>query len=182
MKVNKFLWILFLKFFSGFHYFCVSSLCAHWALQVAQWIKNPPAMQETQETWVRSLGQEDPWMTAWQSISVFLPGESYGQRSLVSYSPWAHKESDSTEVMSVHEHTVWPLRRNSSILVRELCAGVRLAKFQTLPLSLMSSITPSVAPVILSLIYTWNQLYQHDLWVDPNPNAEILDRTWLQEM
>ena len=35
-------------------------LCAHWALQVAQWIKNPPAVQETQETWVRSLGQEDP--------------------------------------------------------------------------------------------------------------------------
>ena len=27
---------------------------------VAQQVKNPPAMQETQETWVRSLGQEDP--------------------------------------------------------------------------------------------------------------------------
>ena len=26
---------------------------------VAQWVKNPPEMQETQETWVRSLGQED---------------------------------------------------------------------------------------------------------------------------
>ena len=25
-----------------------------------QWIKNPPAMQETQETWVHFLGQEDP--------------------------------------------------------------------------------------------------------------------------
>ena len=23
-------------------------------------VKNPPAMQEPQETWVRSLGQEDP--------------------------------------------------------------------------------------------------------------------------
>ena len=23
-------------------------------------VKNPPAMQETHETWVRSLGQEDP--------------------------------------------------------------------------------------------------------------------------
>ena len=28
--------------------------------QVAQWVKNPPAMQETQETRVRSLGWEDP--------------------------------------------------------------------------------------------------------------------------
>ena len=28
---------------------------------------------------------------------VFLPGESHGQRSLVGYSPWCHKESDTTE-------------------------------------------------------------------------------------
>ena len=27
---------------------------------MAQWIKNPPAMQETQQAWVQSLGQEDP--------------------------------------------------------------------------------------------------------------------------
>ena len=27
---------------------------------MAQQVKNPPAMQETQETWVRSLGQDDP--------------------------------------------------------------------------------------------------------------------------
>ena len=27
---------------------------------MAQWVKNPPAMQETQEMWVRSIGQEDP--------------------------------------------------------------------------------------------------------------------------
>ena len=38
---------------------------------MSQWIKNPPAMQETQETWVGSLGQEDPLeeeMTAHSSI------------------------------------------------------------------------------------------------------------------
>ena len=29
---------------------------------------------------------------------VFLPGESHGQKSLVGYSPWGHKESDTTEV------------------------------------------------------------------------------------
>ena len=27
---------------------------------MVQWVKNPPAMQETQETWVQSLGREDP--------------------------------------------------------------------------------------------------------------------------
>ena len=31
------------------------------------------------------------------STPVFLPGEFYGQRSLVGYSPWGHKESDMTE-------------------------------------------------------------------------------------
>ena len=39
-----------------------------------------------------------PWRRAWQPTPVFLPGESHGQRSLVGYSPWGHKESDTTEV------------------------------------------------------------------------------------
>ena len=33
----------------------------------------------------------------WQPTPVFLPGESHGQRSLVGYSPWGRKESDTTE-------------------------------------------------------------------------------------
>ena len=27
---------------------------------------------------------------------VFLPGKSHGQRNLVGYRPWGHKESDTT--------------------------------------------------------------------------------------
>ena len=38
-----------------------------------------------------------PWRKEWQPTPVFLPGESHGQRSLVGYSPWGHKESDMTE-------------------------------------------------------------------------------------
>ena len=34
----------------------------------------------------------------WQPTLVFLPEESYGQRSLVDKSPWGHKESDMTEL------------------------------------------------------------------------------------
>ena len=37
-----------------------SSIDIEGASQVAQWVKNPPTMQETQEMWVRSLGWEDP--------------------------------------------------------------------------------------------------------------------------
>ena len=33
----------------------------------------------------------------WQPSPVFLPGKSHGQRSLVGYSLWDHKESDTTE-------------------------------------------------------------------------------------
>ena len=38
-----------------------------------------------------------PWKRKWQPIPVFLPGKSHGQRSLVGYSPWGRKESDTTE-------------------------------------------------------------------------------------
>ena len=37
------------------------------------------------------------WRRAWQPTPVFLPGESYGERSLVGYSPRGHKESDRPE-------------------------------------------------------------------------------------
>ena len=29
---------------------------------------------------------------------VFMPGKDHGPRNLVGYSPWGHKESDTTEV------------------------------------------------------------------------------------
>ena len=56
-----------------------------WASLVAHMVKNLPTMQET---WVRSLGQENPLEKGMATDSVFLPGESHGQRSLVGYSPW----------------------------------------------------------------------------------------------
>ena len=43
-----------------------------------------------------------PWKKAWQPTPVFLPGESLEQRSLAGYSPWGHKESDTTEQHSAY--------------------------------------------------------------------------------
>ena len=40
------------------------------------------------------------WRREWHPTPVFLPGESHGQRSLAGYSPWGHKESDTTEQLS----------------------------------------------------------------------------------
>ena len=55
---------------------------------MAQIIKNLPA---SQETWVQSLGLE------WLPTPVFLPKEFHGQRSLMGYCPWDHRELDMTE-------------------------------------------------------------------------------------
>ena len=49
------------------------------------------------ETWVRSLGWEDPLEKGMASTPVFWPGESHGQRSLAGYGLWGRKESDMTE-------------------------------------------------------------------------------------
>ena len=38
----------------------------------------------------------------WQPTPVFLPKKSHGCRSLVGYSPWGHKELDTTELLSMH--------------------------------------------------------------------------------
>ena len=54
-----------------------------------------------QETWVLSLDWEDPLRREWQPTPVFLPGESYGQKSLVGYSPWGHKELDTNERLTL---------------------------------------------------------------------------------
>ena len=65
---------------------------------VAQMVKNPPAMQETQ---VLSLGQEDTLEKGITTHSIFLSGEFHGQRSLVSHSSWGCKESDMTEWLTL---------------------------------------------------------------------------------
>ena len=72
-----------------------------WDCLVAQMGKSPPAMQETQ---VQSLGWENPLRKKWPPTPLFLPGESHGQRNLVDYSPWGHKNSDMTEE-TAHKHT-----------------------------------------------------------------------------
>ena len=56
---------------------------------------------ETQESWVPSLGLEDPWRRKWQPTPVFLPGESHGQRSLMGYSSKGRKKSDMTKRRSI---------------------------------------------------------------------------------
>ena len=61
----------------------------------------------------RSPGEEAP---------VFLPGESYGHRSLVGYSPWGCKELDMTEPLShAHTHICILCFLNLNNVIRNFC-------------------------------------------------------------
>ena len=75
-----------------------------WASLVARWLKKQTNKKNTTKPacqcrrhgfnpWVGKI----PWRRKWQPTPVFLPGESHGQRSLACYSPWGHKELDTTE-------------------------------------------------------------------------------------
>ena len=66
-------------------------------------VKNLSVMQESR---VQSPGSErsDADGNGNPPTPIFLPGEFHGQRSLVGYSPWSHKESDTTERLTHTEH------------------------------------------------------------------------------
>ena len=62
-------------------------------------VKNSPANAGDTRGAALILGVgKMPWRRAWQPTPVFLPGEAQGQRSLVGYRPWGHRELDMTEV------------------------------------------------------------------------------------
>ena len=73
------------------------------ASQIAQLVKNPSAIQVT-PVWI--LSGKIPWKRERLPTPVFWPGEFHGL-----YSPWGHKESDTTEWLSLSreklELSVW---------------------------------------------------------------------------
>ena len=79
------------------------------AFLVAQMVKNLP---EIQETWVQSLGQENPLEKGIATLSscsyffffyipVFLPAKFHGQRILVGCYLWGRKDSDVAEQLTL---------------------------------------------------------------------------------
>ena len=53
-------------------------------------VKNPPA--DAGDAGSVPWGGKMPWRRKWQLTPVLLPGKFNGQRSLVGYRPWGHKE------------------------------------------------------------------------------------------
>ena len=57
-------------------------------------VRNPLAKRRCRfNPWVSKM----LWRRKWQPTPVFLPGKSHGWRTLAGYSPWGHKELDTTE-------------------------------------------------------------------------------------
>ena len=71
-------------------------------------IKNLPAMQETQETWFWSLGQEDPLQEGMATHSnIFAWRIPVDRGAWWANSPWGPIESDMTQWLSTHAHTYY---------------------------------------------------------------------------
>ena len=84
------------------------ALCGRWREPGGVWdlpggpiVKNPPASAGDAGS-IPDLGRSPEGKIA--THSSILPGKSRGQRSLVGYSPWGRKESDSTNQLT-HIHT-----------------------------------------------------------------------------
>ena len=65
---------------------------------MAQWVKNPPTMQETQEMQFRSLRQEDSLEEGMATHpSIFARRIPWTEEPNRLHSPWNHKELNTTE-------------------------------------------------------------------------------------
>ena len=107
----------FVMLYNSYIFFCIYQMKAS---LVAQIVKNLPAMQET---WVWSLGWEDPWRRSWQPNSSILAWRTPWTEKPGGYSPCSHKELDMIELLSTWKTIYWyldvafsPIRNDTAAL------------------------------------------------------------------
>ena len=161
-------------------------------------IKNLPAMQETQ---VGSPGQEDLLKKYMVTHSVFLPGESHGQRCLVDCNPKGHKESDTTEWLTLslfmyHEqHIISILQKKVSVKLSYLpekvfiCQDLNLFSsdikvtsfilyYNILDIQTMKSLQLCIWLFCTSLLCMWTTTAKYRLWVRTSHIVTLFVSTW----
>ena len=80
--------------------FCISELSAFTGpFQVARAVKILPASVRENKMWVRSLGREDALEEGMAAHSSILAWRIPWTEELAGYTPWGHKESDTTEAV-----------------------------------------------------------------------------------
>ena len=98
---------------------------------MAQTVKNPPAVRET---WVQSLGWEDPLEKGMTTHSSILAWRIPWTEELGGYSPWGCKELDTTERLT---HT-------------RMCVYIYMYMSVLLSQLILSSLSPVVSTSLLS--------------------------------
>ena len=119
-------------------------------LELSRWLSGREPVCSAGDV-VRLLGWKIPWIRKWQPTPVFLPGKSYGQRSLEGYSPWACKALDMTERLNNNNNnrlTVCSLATSSVVL-----GAIALV--------------PSFLLITLRKV-TWHTHSEHDSYMDEN--------------
>ena len=124
--------LIFLKRSLVFPILLVSSISLHWSLRkaflsllailwnsaslVARMVKRLPTVWKTGfNPWVGKIS----WRRKWQPTPVIFPGKSHGWRSLVGYSSWGRKQSDTAEQLHfTSSYSPLPL---ASLLFSAIC-------------------------------------------------------------
>ena len=91
-----------------------------------------------------------PWRK-WQSTPALLPGKSHGQRSLIGYSPWGSKESDTTERLHFHIHFP-PFLSTRKVFIL-FCSRPSVVRFASL-LSIFTSWTHPCTGYMVNLCWS----------------------------
>ena len=113
------------------------------------------------DPWVGKIS----WRRKWQPTPVLLPGKSHRQRSLVGYSPWGRKESDTIEW-----YIVWPCWLSILYVVVCICYS------QTANLS-FPPLFPLVTVSLLSMSVIHVQLHGHMGLVAAVPDIRTIEDT-----
>ena len=95
----------FLLFKAELHVYTIT--CIYHILFIHEWTSRMPdslaiVYNAAIDSWVGKI----PWRRAWQLTPVFLPGESYEQRSLAGYSPQVTKSRTQLKQVSTAQHTL----------------------------------------------------------------------------
>ena len=91
-----------------FLFFFLCSVLLTWH-SILKWLPLQPSWERIRvqcrrpelDSWVRKI----PWRRKWQLTPIFLPGKAHRQSSPAGYSPWNHRELDTTELLTLsHFH------------------------------------------------------------------------------
>ena len=100
-----------------------------------------------------------PWRGKWQPTPVFLPGKSRGQRSLVGYSSWGCKESDTTEQLNWTED-ITPTLRGGKNTQKNYTKKIVTTQITTV----VGSLTQARYPGVRSQVYLRKHHYEQNQW------------------